>query len=261
MNVNNGVQIPERVVRSSNPDTHYQHTYPAYGLPAHALKPGVTLEQAIAKTQGNGLDEVFFTQGDKLYVASSEKLGLHAQAHIQNLEFVDFKGEPAKVLHVNAEANTSEEGVVTTFKLMKNAVIKPFSYIDIPNKATAATFVGGIVLGALSQGAWGTTAKAGLALGGLSGASTIRYLTEPGVDSPAKAAKAGLTGTAAVAIGAAIPHGIQWMTQTSLPQALAIGAKNTLVAVTLGAGIALIGGGLTGAFSRPDYQALKEITE
>lgn len=255
------LRIPQQVKPSTTGDSRYDTTLPEINLNAREIKEGITLEQAVAATQGNGLDEVFFSQGDKLYVAYSEGMNNGDQNRIKNLNFGVFNGEQAKILAVSSEVNTASEGFSGSFKLIGSAIAKPFSYIKMPNTATAATFAGGVALGALSQAPWGSTGKIGLALGGVSGASTIRYLTEKGPDSPAKAVKAGATGVAAVAIGAAIPHGIKWVAQTSLPKALAAGTKTTLMAATIGTGIAVAGSSLAGAMSKGDYQSIKDITK
>ncbi len=260
MDVGSSFKIPQQVQPSTTGDSRYDKVLPEINLNAREIKEGITLEQAVAATQGNGLDEIFFSQGDKLYVAYSE-MGGGDQNRIQNLNFGEFNGQQAKILKMSSEVNTAGEGFTGSFKLIGSAIAKPFSYIKMPNAATAATFAGGVALGALSQAPWGSSGKIGLALGGVSGASTIRYLTEKGPDSPAKAVKAGATGVAAVAIGAAIPHGIKWVAQTSLPKALAAGTKTTLMAASIGTGIAVVGSSLAGAMSKADYQSLKDITK
>lgn len=261
MDVGSSFKIPQQVKPSQLGDSRYDTILPEINLNAREIKEGITLEQAVAATQSNGLDEVFFSQGDKLYVAYSEGMGGDDQNRIKNLNFGEFNGQQAKILAVSSEVNTLSEGFNGSFKLIGSAISKPLSYIKMPNAATAATFAGGVVLGALSQAPLGSTGKIGLALGGVSGASTIRYLTEKGPDSPAKAVKAGATGVAAVAIGAALPHGIKWVAQTSLPKALAAGTKTTLMAATIGTGIAVVGSSLAGAMSTGDYQSLKDITK
>lgn len=231
-------------------------------LTVRELKDNVSLEQAVAATEHNGLDEVFFESEGKNYVAYGT-LDVGDTAELKTkLASGKFGDKNIKVLQFTSEANFVTEGFVQSAKALGNAVSLPFRYLKFPNAATSATFIGGMAAGALSQLPGSFNLKAGLAMGGVGGAATIRFLTDnKNPDDTNRTLKSGATGLASVALGAAIPHTVKFIANTSVPQALASSAKMVAMTALVGSAIALTGGAFAGGLSKPNYQSLEKISE
>lgn len=117
------------------------------GMQIRELKAGLSLEQAIEKTQDNGIDEAFVEADGKRYVIYSEDdLRIDSKANIQ------VEGKAAKVLHLSDEMNSFGDGLFLMpskgYRIAK-AAIAPIA----PNPATALAITGGVVAGALARNA------------------------------------------------------------------------------------------------------------
>lgn len=231
-------------------------------LTVRELKENVSIEEAIKATEHNGLDEVFFESEGKKYVAYGT-LGIDDTKELkEKLNTGKLGGKDIKVINFASEANHATEGFAQAAKTLGNAVSLPFRYLKFPNAATSATFIGGMAAGALSQLPGSFSLKAGLAMGGVGGAATIRFLTDnKNPDDTNRTLKSGATGLASVALGAAIPHTVKFLAQTSIPQALASSAKMVAMTALVGSAIALTGGTFAGGLSKPNYQSLEKISE
>ncbi|MEZ0373120.1 MAG: hypothetical protein ACAI44_28775, partial [Candidatus Sericytochromatia bacterium] len=107
------------------------------GLQVRELKAGLSLEQAIEKTSGNGVDETFVeAEGKKYVIFSEDNLSIDSKASIQ------IDGKAAKVLKSTNEINSFGEGLafvpVKGYKVAK-AVLAPI----VPNPATGLAITGG----------------------------------------------------------------------------------------------------------------------
>lgn len=74
-----------------------------------ALRPGITVEQAIQKTKNNGLDEVFFNANGRTYVAYGDSLQISDLAR-NKIPAVKFNTLQADVIAYDDEANSVWEG-------------------------------------------------------------------------------------------------------------------------------------------------------
>lgn len=253
-----------RPYRKATYDSKGETTYREHNLEltVRKLKEEVSVEQAAAATEHNGLDEVFFESEGQKYVAFGT-LGISDTSELsKRLNTGKFGDKEIKVLKFASEANHATEGFAQAAKALGNTVALPFRYLKFPNAATSATFLGGMAAGALSQLPSGFSLKAGLAIGGVTGAGTIRYLTDQkNPDETSRTVKSGATGLASVALGAAIPHTVKFLAKTSIPQALAASTKMVAVTAMVGSALALTGGAIAGGANKPNYQSLEKISE
>lgn len=114
------------------------------------LKPEVSLEQALAKTASNGLDEAFVEAGGKRYVLYSDDDIVLANAEIQ------VEGKAATLLSFNDEINSFGEGLCyLPGKGLKAAwsVIKPIGHV-VPNLPTGMAIATGVLAGAAARHAF-----------------------------------------------------------------------------------------------------------
>ncbi|HEY9839781.1 MAG: hypothetical protein ACAI44_15130 [Candidatus Sericytochromatia bacterium] len=227
---------------------------PEFQVQVRELKDGVSIEQAAEATKNNGFDEVFFSQEGKNYVAFTTDHGLISQLKSgqsnQSLKDLNLEGKAIKLVKLNDETNSFFGGAWQTAKSIGRAVVvKPYELLKpvLPNAATAGTFAGGVLLGALTRaGDISGTTRIGLAIGAAGGVGTVRHLTDKG--SPAvKAAKATATGVASVALGAATPEIIKLIAKIPIPDIVGKGLTIAGTAAAVGGGIAIVGGGIAAA--------------
>jgi len=81
---------------------------PVQGI--RALRPGITIEQAVQKTKNNGLDEVFFQSSGRSYIAYGDSLNLSGLKS-NKIPTVTFNGAKADVVAYDDEANSVWEGM------------------------------------------------------------------------------------------------------------------------------------------------------
>lgn len=75
-----------------------------------ALRPGITIEQAVQKTKNNGLDEVFFTSNGQSYVAYGDSLDI-SKLKKNQIPAVMFASQKADIVAYDDEVNSVWEGV------------------------------------------------------------------------------------------------------------------------------------------------------
>lgn len=81
---------------------------PVQGI--RALRPGITIEQAVQKTKNNGLDEVFFKSNGRTYIAYGDSLNLSGLKS-NKIPAVTFNGAQADAIAYDDEANSVWEGM------------------------------------------------------------------------------------------------------------------------------------------------------
>lgn len=81
---------------------------PVQGI--RALRPGITIEQAVQKTKNNGLDEIFFQSNGRSYVAYGDSLNLSGLKS-NKIPTVTFNNAKADVVAYDDEANSVWEGM------------------------------------------------------------------------------------------------------------------------------------------------------
>lgn len=240
----------------SNEAKDYKNTEikPEHQVQVRELKDGVSIEQAAEATKDNGYDEIFFSQEGKNFVAFSSDQAIMKQLKSgesnQSLKDLKLDGKAIKVIKLNDETNSFFGGAWETTKSIGRAVVvKPYQLLKpvLPNAATAGTFAGGVVLGALTRaGDISSTTRIGLAIGAAGGVGTVRHLTDKGSPT-AKTLKAGATGVASVALGAAAPEIVKLIAKIPIPDIVNKGAQVVGTAAAVGGGIAIIGGGIAAA--------------
>lgn len=75
------------------------------------VRPELDIKAAADKTKNNGLDEVFFTQNGKTYVAYGDSLNLSGLKKKQ-VPDVRFNGKPAMIVLHDDEINSIPEGIL-----------------------------------------------------------------------------------------------------------------------------------------------------
>lgn len=81
---------------------------PVQGI--RALRPGITIEQAVQKTKNNGLDEVFFQSNGRSYIAYGDSLNLSGLKS-NKIPTITFNSAKADIVAYDDEANSIWEGM------------------------------------------------------------------------------------------------------------------------------------------------------
>ena len=142
-----------------------------------ALRPGITIEQAVQKTKNNGIDEVFFTSNGQSYIAYGDSLDI-SKLKKNQIPAVMFASQKADIIAYDDEVNSvwegAKKGAIEEIKTGMNAVRTAVNNL-ISNVAPSVAAAGGIGIAGLGiYQIWRanqSTIGAGLAAQGAIGAS------------------------------------------------------------------------------------------